>query len=360
MAAARLPEYLPIVRQSAAGADYPAAYAEVERTTPADLCDADGRLNEAAVGWSRTPLVRANLRGHWPRKKRWNFWNWISPQFVFSVTLADIDYAAFCQASFIDFASGRSLQATALARPGSVPLPEVVDATIGFRSAALEYTNAIDGTHATVQFAGHAATGERIEADFIVHRPPRHESLNLVVPWTATRFQLNCKANTLPCEGRVTVGGATYEMSPSSCHAVQDFGRGVWPYRAFWNWGVATGSAGGRTIGVNIGGKWTTATGVNENALCIAGQLHKINEDLVWEYDPDNWLRPWRVRAVRSGMVDLTLHPLVAHPTRLSLGVLSTRGVCCFGRWEGTLRAGGEELAVTDLIGWGEEFAHRW
>ena len=135
------------------------------------------------------------------------------------------------------------------------------------------------------------------------------------MPWTATRFQLNCKANTLPCEGRVTVGGAAYDMSPSSCHAVQDFGRGVWPYRAFWNWGVATGSAGGRTIGVNVGGKWTTGTGVNENALCIAGRLHKINEDLVWEYDPDNWLRPWRVRAVRSGMIDLTLHPLVVHPT---------------------------------------------
>ncbi len=360
MAAARLADYLPIVRDRCAGADYPAAYTEIERTAAVDLCDAAGRLNDAAIGWSRTPLVRANLHGHWPRKKRWNFWNWISPQFVFSVTLADIDYGAFCQASFIDFASGRSVQATALARPGSLSLPEIVHASIAFRSAGMEYANAIDGDGAAIRFAGRATTGDRIEADFVVRRAPGHESLNLVVPWTPTRFQLNCKTNTLPCDGHVTIGGARYDMEPSSCHAVQDFGRGVWPYRAFWNWGVATGSAGGRTIGVNVGGKWTTGSGVNENALCIAGRLHKISEDLLWEYDPDHWMRPWRVRAGHSGLIDLTLRPLVAHPTRLSLGILSTQGVCCFGRWHGRLRVDGEDIAVSDLIGWAEEFAHRW
>ena len=66
-----------------------------------------GRLNANAVGWSRQPVVRADLHGHWPRKKRWNFWNWISPRFVFSVTLADIDYAAFSR-SLIDFESSRT------------------------------------------------------------------------------------------------------------------------------------------------------------------------------------------------------------------------------------------------------------
>jgi hypothetical protein len=360
MTTARLPEYLPIVRERCARADYPAVYAEVERTAPADLCDASGRLNDAAVGWSRMPLVRANLRRHWPRKKRWNFWNWISPRFVFSVTLADIDYGAFCQASFIDFESGRSVQTMALTRPGSLTLPEVVDGSIAFRSRATEYSNAIEDDRAAVRFSARTATGERIEADFTVRRPPDHESLNIVVPWTPTRFQLNCKANTLPCDGHVSIGGTRYVMEPSSCHAVQDFGRGIWPYRAFWNWGVATGSARGRTIGVNVGGKWTTGTGVNENALCLDGRLHKIQEDLMWEYDPADWMRPWRVRAVHSEMLDLTLQPLVAHPVRVSLGVLSTRGVCCFGRWHGRLRAGGEEIAVADLIGWAEEFAHRW
>jgi hypothetical protein len=83
-------------------------------------------------------------------------------------------------------------------------------------------------------------------------------------------------------------------------------------------------------------------------------------EDLRWDYDPNDWMRPWRVRAEHSRMVDLTLEPLVAHRSRTSLGLLATSGVCCFGRWYGTIRFGDRELRVCDLVGWAEEFAHRW
>ncbi|MBM4267624.1 MAG: DUF2804 family protein [Deltaproteobacteria bacterium] len=131
-------------------------------------------------------------------------------------------------------------------------------------------------------------------------------------------------------------------------------------YRSFWNWGVATGVQGGVRIGVNVGAKWTTGTGVNENGIFVDGRLHKVMEDLRWEYDPSDWMRPWRVRAEHSGMLDVTLEPLFAHRTRMSLGVLETGGVCCFGRWSGTLRVEGNEIRVRDVIGWAEEFAHRW
>ena len=146
------------------------------------------------------------------------------------------------------------------------------------------------------------------------------------MPWTGERFQLNSKHNTLPCEGAVTVGDRRYVMDPAECHAVQDFGRGIWPYRSFWNWGVATGVQDGVRIGVNVGAKWTTGTGVNENGLLIDGRLHKIMEDLRWDYDPSDWMRPWRVRAEHSGAVDLVLRAARRAPRRTtSLGVLSTR-----------------------------------
>lgn len=353
-----LPDHLPIVARRAR--DHPSAYDEREVVVPTDLCDAAGRLNPAAVGWSRAPLVRANLAGHWPRKKRWNFWNWIGPRFVFSVTLADIDYAAFCQATFIDFETRRTVGAMAAARPGSFPLPEHVERTVRFRSRRMRYDNVQDGRRMKVEFSGTAGGGEPILADFVVQVPDGQESLNVVVPWTATRFQLNSKHNTLPCEGFVSVGRTRYALTPDDCHAVQDFGRGVWPYRSCWNWGVATGVADGVRIGVNVGARWTTGTGVNENGLLVDGRLHKVMEDLHWDYDPANPMTPWRVRAEHSGMVDLTLEPLVPHRTRMSLGVLATGGVCCFGRWHGTVRCAGRELRVHDLVGWAEELAHRW
>jgi hypothetical protein len=199
-----------------------------------------------------------------------------------------------------------------------------------------------------------------MKVDFAVRTPPGQESLNVVVPWTPHRFQSNSKHNTLPCEGEVRVGERRYAMRPEECHAVQDFGRGIWPYRSSWNWAVATGTDDGTRIGVNLGDRWTTGTGVNENGLLIDGRLHKIMEDVRWEYDPRDWMSPWRVRAHHSGMVDLTLVPLVAHRVHTSAGVLATRGVCCFGRWHGTIRHDGEEHAVRDLMGWAEEFHHRW
>jgi len=354
-----LPDHLPIMAARMRGR-YQPAYVEPEIVQPADLCDERGRLNLDAVGWSRTPLVRANLRGHWPRKKRWNFWNWISPRFVFSVTLADIDYAAFCQMWFADFDTRRTATATALARPGSFPMPEHVERTIGFRGRSMEYANTNEPARLKVDFAATAADGTRVVADFAVQQPPGHESLNIVVPWTATRFQLNSKHNTLPCAGSVHVGTERYEMEPATCHAVQDFGRGVWPYRSFWNWGVGTGVQDGVRIGVNVGGRWTTGTGVNENGVLVDGRLYKIMEDVRWDYDRRDWMRPWHVRDERSRMIDLTLEPILAHQPRISLGLLRSGGVCCFGRWHGTIRIDGQAWRITDLIGWAEEFSHRW
>ena len=43
---------------------------ERELTSPVEIALDDGRLNRAAIGWSRTPLHRCNLRGSFARKKR--------------------------------------------------------------------------------------------------------------------------------------------------------------------------------------------------------------------------------------------------------------------------------------------------
>jgi hypothetical protein len=355
-----LPDYMPILNKKMSREKYVPYYEERELTEPVDLCDDRGRLNPRAVGWSRHPLTRANLRGHWPRKKKWNFWNWISPRFVFSVTVADIDYASFCGVSFTDFVTGETQSDTSLKRAHTFPMPEHVDETVTFVGRGMEYSNVIGGSSTKIDFRGRTPGGVGIEADFAIRKPEGHESLNIVVPWSSARFQMNSKHNTLPCEGHVTVGGRRYEMDPDECHAVQDFGRGMWPYRSFWNWAVCTGVQDGNLVGVNMGGKWTTGTGTNENGICLNGRLHKVMEDLSWTYDPGDWMKPWRVRSDHSETLDLTLAPIVVHRKKLSLGIVDTRGACAFGRWSGAIRVGGDTIEIENLIGWGEEFSHRW
>jgi hypothetical protein len=180
------------------------------------------------------------------------------------------------------------------------------------------------------------------------------------VPWTPARFQCNSKHAALPCAGEVRAGGRRYALDPRRCFAVQDWGRGLWPYRSCWNWGVATGVAGDGLLGVNVGARWTTGTGSNENGILWNGRLHKLMEDVRFEYDAARWRRPWRVVAPHSGALDLVLEPVAAHTPRLDLGLLATGGVCAFGFWRGRVRVDGRELAVDGLLGWAEEFAHRW
>lgn len=355
-----LPRHLPILDRALAGREPIRIYDERELTSPTDLCDARGRLSPAARGWSRLPLVRANLHGHWLRKKRWNFWSFLSRDFVFSLTVADLDYASFCAFFHVDFERGERVEATDLRRPGHAPLPEEVERTLAWESpkASLLVTN--EGGDLDVRFRGTGAGGEDVRADFRVHRPAGHESLNVVVPWTDTRFQLNSKHNTLPCEGEVHVGGRRYALRPDECHAVQDWGRGVWPHRACWNWAVATGEIDGELLGINMGDRWTTGTGANENGICRAGRLHKIMEDLEWDYDPADWMKPWRVRSTATATLDLTLEPFYEHTSGMRLGPLSSGGTCVWGLWNGVVRIEGRELAVRGLPGWAEEFAHRW
>jgi hypothetical protein len=355
----QLPDHLPILDRPGARRVGP-VYAEHEITLPVDLCDARGRLNPAAVGFARTPLFRANLAGHWPRKKRWNFWNWIAPDFVFSVTLADIDYASFCSFTLTDFRDGTHWAGASYGRPGRFALPEHVEASVAFAGGGLDYANHIDGPGLAVRFRGRAGDRTEITADLAVHRTAGEESLNVVVPWGATRFQCNSKHAALPCEGEVRAGPRRYRFEPRTGFAVQDWGRGIWPYRSFWNWGVATGHAGDVRLGVNFGGKWTTGTGSNENGILVDGRLHKVMEDLRWDYDAREWRKPWHVVAVHSGAIDLVLEPFAAHTPRLDLGLVATGGVCAFGRWRGVVRPGGCEIPVDGLVGWAEEFAHRW
>jgi hypothetical protein len=50
--------------------------ADPEIAAPVSLCDASrpGRLDRAAVGWTRRPLHHCNLTRRLGAKKRWNYW----------------------------------------------------------------------------------------------------------------------------------------------------------------------------------------------------------------------------------------------------------------------------------------------
>ena len=338
---------------------------EREINGPVDLCDRRGRLNPEARGWSRAPQLRANLRGARGRKKRWDYWCVMSPDVTVSLVYADIDYAGLAGCWLLDPSDQTQVKVDVLT-PFSlgIALPEQVCtgtasvARPGLRMA-IEETDRATLLRATAPSTPHGA----LSVELTVDKPDGHESLNVVIPWSDRRFQFTSKQNTRPVRGTVSVGDRRWSIGGSTeAFAVQDLGRGIWPYANRWNWAAASGRAlDGRLVGLQFGGKWTVGTGYTENALCIDGRLTKIGEELDWSYDWSHPLRPWRVRSRGSSQVDVTLTPTFDRYECTDLKLLKMEVHQCFGTWAGTVLGDDGRPAVIDGVrGFAEEARNRW
>jgi hypothetical protein len=337
------------------------AHGRREITDAVDLCDADGRLADAAVGWSREPLHRSNLRGR-GRTKRWEYWCVQTPEVVVALTVSDLDYAALCSIWALDTrdpARPRESGATRLLPLRRVPMPDRCGDTpvrVEHGDFAIDLSPTDTGVHLS-------ARSPEVSADVQVTRPPGHECLAVVVPWNPRRFQYTVKQNTLPATGEVRIGGVTLPVEGPDAWATLDHGRGRWPYRITWNWGSGSGrvrhAGRERVLGLQVGGAWTDGTGSTENAVTVDGRAHPVLEDLVWQYDRHDWTAPWRVRA-RSGALDLQLRPSYERRDRTQLGVLFNDTHQCFGTWHGTVVVDGDEVSVDGVRGWAEQVRNRW
>lgn len=333
---------------------------EKELTENVSLCDEAGRLNRDAVGWSRTPVHNCSLPGSWGRRKRWDYWCITSPEIVVTLTHANLDYLGIANIWAAERVSGRTLSVSR-----SVPFalgfsqPDEVGAeTIQYSMGRFELVLAEDARG--TQLIGRAPR-RGFACDICLERPEGHETLSVVIPWSDAEFQCTTKENTRPATGWIEAFGRRFELPAGESWGCLDYGRGKWPYSTIWNWGSASGRQGNRVVGLQLGGKWTEGTGMTENALCIDGKLSKIGEELVWEYDAENWLTPWKISTPRTDQIDLVLKPDFDKESRLEFGVLSSKVHQCFGAYYGTVVSdSSERIKIDGLYGWAEEARWRW
>ncbi|MFF4193640.1 DUF2804 domain-containing protein [Nonomuraea sp. NPDC001831] len=323
---------------------------ERELTAPADLCLPGGRLNPAAVGWTRTPLHWANLRG-WGRRKRWEYWGVVTPSHIIGLVASSLDYAGVHGVYVLDRATGAEFAkdvVVPLAR-GAVFPDRSGAGTVSVRGGGLTIDIRQDPAATVIRAA---APGVRIDLE--VPLPQGHESLGVVVPWGPNRFQYTVKDVGRPARGRLRLGPDEFAIDPADSFAVLDHGRGKWPYAVTWNW--AAGSGPGRSV--QLGGKWTDGTGVTENALFTGGRLHKIGDELEWAYDRGDWLRPWRITGPR---VEVEFRPFHEKVARTQLGVVASETHQCFGHFSGRVQDDdGAWVDLDGLTGWAEEARQRW
>jgi hypothetical protein len=347
---------------------------EPELTRPRDLCTPDGRrLDQEAVGWSRTPLLTANLAGVWGRTKRWDYWAILTEDLVIALTYADVDYLGIVAVWWCDLTTGE-----AGGRDMAVPLARGIElpdrpgtAPLTYRSPHLgvELVDDAGGTTLTARWRERDGRIGRLDAH--VALPAGHESVNVVIPWSPTRFQYTSKHQARPATGTLRLGDEerAFGGGPGqgggdrqrAAWGVLDVGRGRWPYRTRWNWGGGAGHAeDGRVVGLQVGGKWTEGTPATENGVIVDGVVRKVGQELTWEYDWGAPLEPWRVHAA-DGSLDATLTPTYDRHDRIEAGILGTEVHQVFGTWRGrAIAPDGSTVEFDELVGFAEESRSRW
>ncbi|PFG29550.1 DUF2804 domain-containing protein [Paramicrobacterium agarici] len=348
--------------------------AEREITTPTPLIDERGRLNRDAVGWMRRPLLDTSGidgRRSWGRNKRWEYWCVMTPTHIMAATVSSIDYAGVHEVWVFDRETQESIGHGAtvpLARDTVLPRSlgdgpasastrdmsiEIVDTEAGGAAGGLPEGRGMDAAGTRLR-----ARAPRVRFDVTAAVPPGHECLGVVVPWSDTRFQYTVKDVARPASGTLCIDDVEYDVPAGRSWAVLDHGRGRWPYDVRWNWGAGSGECDGHTIGIQIGGQWTVGSGSTENAFVLDGKLHKISQELRWQYDTQNYLEPWRIT---GDDIDLTFEPFYDKGTRTNLGVLQSHTDQCFGTYSGWFRdADGAATEFRGIEGWAEDVHNRW
>ncbi len=334
---------------------------EIQKQT--NLCDPRGKLNRNAIGWSKHPLHRCNLNGHWLRKKKWNYWCFYDENFLASFTVSDIDYAGVIFCYWLDRKTGEFQESTILTPFGkgcmlgqTVPNHASYEGKNGF----LKFKADEEGNY-SIQVDFMPGTRKSIRADLRLEVPHNWESLNVVVPWSSNRFQFTHKLFGLGVKGTVHTNGKSYEFQPKTSFGVLDYGRGIWPYSTKWNWASMSYRPGGNeTYGINLGGGWTDGTGTTENALLINGRVYKIPSVVAFEFDRKNPEKPWVIYSKESKAIELVLTPDFHRKAVSNVGIISSRVDQMIGSFEGVLRVGKSEFRIEGGQGWAEDHRARW
>jgi len=322
-----------------------------------NLCTERGDLNPDSIGWGCFPFANCNLTHHTFRKKKWNYWAITSPESTFSATIANVDYLGLVGVSLLDYES-QKVSECGIATPLGIGcnMPPLADESVSYKMPGLQVSFIEEKGYTLIKSAC-----SNLKAELKVFKPIEYETLNVVVPWSKRQFQFTSKQTCLPVEGWVKAGDKLYEFNPQSSFGCLDFGRGIWPYHTTWNWANASGIDNGHMIGLNFGGKWTDGTGANENGLLFDGKLIKYCDDVVFNYDPQDFMKPWTIQSVQTDSIDLIFIPFYERKANISILVLKSETHQLFGFFSGTVKNEcGEVYVIKHLLGWSEEYKARW
>lgn len=322
------------------------------------LCDAQGRLNPQAVGWSPRPQVDCSIPGRYGRRKRWNHWCITTPRWMLSLTQADLDYLGYGAAYFLDLETGQGVAHSQLSPLGRCcRLPDQPQQSHEFNHPRLQLRCIEHPGRLRLTLDAADIGGQPLQVALDIQRPVHLDSVNLVAPLGRRGFHATCRQLGLPASGGVQLGTRHYDCPSGQSFAAMDFGRGVWPWRSHWT-RAAFAAPGG--IAGNFGAGWTDHSGLSENALWFGGELLHLDCPVRIEQSPHNPLAPWRL-STGDERVELAFIPRQRHHACPRVGPIYADTQQWFGHFSGVLRGPrGERVPVDAALGWLGATHARW
>ena len=337
-------------------------HVEREITEPVLLCDSKGLLNPEAIGFARRPIIQSNLTKNFMRKKKWNYWCIYGEDILFSATISHLDYAVVCFVYILNYDTQRFHEKQITIPIGRrTKMPENVLENVIFNddNLTIQMIYLQGETHLSVTIPDF--DNEVLHADFHIYHPPEDDSLNVVIPKSRNIFQFTAKHHTLPTTGFVKLGDKRFDFNSDYSFAVLDYGRGIWPREAEWNWAMASQRLRNQRIGLNFGGQWTDGTGMTENAIFIDGAMTKIHEDVIFSYDRENFSAPWKIRTKFSDTVDLTFTPFFTRIAKTDAKLVRSEVHQLVGYFNGKIILPNQStLKIRQMLGASEEHRAKW
>lgn len=340
------------------------------KLTEGHLHDERGRLTEAGYATSLVKRYdRARVKASPLRIKEWDYYLITSQRYALALTIADNGYMSMDSISLLDF--DQPWQHTA-SRMGAFPLgrrklpasSERGDINASGKNYQMTFEN--DGNQRRLY--GHMydfmGKGKPLLFDITLQGAPR-DSMVIATPFPGKprAFYYNQKINCLRAEGVVRFDDREYLFAPAHSFAVLDWGRGVWTYDNTWYWGSASGLAGGKPFGFNIGYGFGDTSAATENMLFYDGIAHKlahVDFGIPMQGGREEYMKKWHVTS-DDGRLDLEFSPVIDRAAKIDVKLICSDQHQVFGTFTGkAVLDDGKAVEVHCLPGFAEKVRNKW
>ena len=335
-----------------------------EITEPSDLFDENGVLIQD--GWARKPMLRYNRENvpiGWFRLKEWDNYVINHPDFNVGITIADVGYMGLVSFELVDYKEQKTysggLNKFFTKGKWNLPLSSEVG-NIDFHHETFDLKIEKISEKRIITFNYPTFSKKGLNGKIVIYQDPEKDSIVKVNRYkTKKHFYYSDKVVWMPVEGSVYFGEKEYKFSRQKCYARLDWGRGSWPYKINWYWGVAAGkTADGHDIWFSHGHSYEDPSLHDKNMVGYDGVGHKLGP--IRFHIPDNPQNPWKFTS-EDGRFEMTMTPIYQHDKGMNFIIFTSSSNLAFGLYTGdVILDDGTKIHVENLLGHAEAIKWKW